>query len=214
MAVKKKIDESYNSWAAQYDSDVNKTRDLESKVARETLGGFTFHHVIELGCGTGKNTVWIAERSNSLVGLDFSAEMLLIAKRKIQSPKVEFRLTDLNNDWGLRDGAADLVSCSLTLEHIQDLTGVFRQAKAKLKPGGLFYLCELHPFRQYVGSQAKFTKGGKTTELAVFVHSVSDYVNAAIIHRLEILELKEWFDEDQTALPRLISFVMKKSTAA
>lgn len=51
------VQQAYNSWAQQYDSNENKTRDLEARSLRETLAPLTFEHCLEIGCGTGKNTV-------------------------------------------------------------------------------------------------------------------------------------------------------------
>ncbi|WP_244915934.1 methyltransferase domain-containing protein [Maribacter polysiphoniae] len=38
---------------------------------------------MELGCGTGKNTVWLLKKAQQIIGLDFPQEMLNIAKEKI-----------------------------------------------------------------------------------------------------------------------------------
>ena len=48
------IEKAYNIWADQYDTNLNKTRDLDMKSTIETLDEFDFSIVIELGCGTGK----------------------------------------------------------------------------------------------------------------------------------------------------------------
>ena len=74
---------SYNSWAPQYDSMDNKTRDLDARATIETLSQFQFKNVLELGCGTGKNTAWLLRRAELIIGLDFSREMHKIAKEKI-----------------------------------------------------------------------------------------------------------------------------------
>ncbi|MFN8165645.1 MAG: class I SAM-dependent methyltransferase [Bacteroidia bacterium] len=72
--------EAYNLWANQYDTNENKTRDLEALSLRETLSQMYFNHALELGCGTGKNTEWLVERVNTLTAVDFSTEMLAKAK--------------------------------------------------------------------------------------------------------------------------------------
>ena len=38
---------------------------------------------MELGCGTGKNTVWLAGRARALVALDFSDGMLTRARERL-----------------------------------------------------------------------------------------------------------------------------------
>jgi hypothetical protein len=94
---------------------------------------------------------------------------------------------------------------------IQRLDFVFDQAYLKLKPNGKFFICELHPFKQYTGSKAKFETENGTEELKVFVHHISEYLDCAKKSRFQLLEIKEWFDEINPAgLPRLVSFVFEK----
>ena len=50
------VEQAYNNWAEQYDSNENKTRDLEAKALREVLADMIFENCLEIGCGTGKNT--------------------------------------------------------------------------------------------------------------------------------------------------------------
>jgi len=76
------IQQAYNSWASQYDTNRNKTRDLEGQSLRETLNAFQFESCLEIGCGTGKNTVWLAEKVKHLTAVDFSGEMLNRARKK------------------------------------------------------------------------------------------------------------------------------------
>ncbi|WP_273274820.1 hypothetical protein [Maribacter polysiphoniae] len=48
-------------------------------------------------------------------------------------------------------------------------------------------------------------------ELEVYIHHVSEYLDAAKKNGFELMELKEWFDEGvENGLPRLISFLFKK----
>jgi ubiquinone/menaquinone biosynthesis C-methylase UbiE len=65
------IAESYNNWASQYDTNKNRTRDLDQKATIASLRNHHFYSVLELGCGTGKNTAWLGENANQLIGLDF-----------------------------------------------------------------------------------------------------------------------------------------------
>lgn len=205
------IKEAYNSWANSYDTIKNKTRDLEKIAAKQTLKNYNFSTIIELGCGTGKNTEWLTEKANSIIGLDFSQKMLNKAKDKIKSSNVKFQQADLTKPWNINDNYADLISCSLTLEHISDINFIFSEAYKKLKTKGIFFICELHPFKQYTGSKAKFEKENKIVELEVYTHNVSEYVNTAFKNNFKILELNEWFDNnDKSDIPRLISFVFEK----
>ena len=205
------IEKAYNSWVSQYDTNENKTRDLDKKVTIKTLSNYEFESVLELGCGTGKNTEWLINRTDKIIGLDFSQGMLDHAARKINSHKVKFKKADLNQDWDIQNNFADLITCSLTLEHIKNLDFIFAQAYLKLKPNGKFFICELHPFKQYSGSKAKYETENGIKELEVYIHNISEYLEFAKKNKLKLVELNEWFDHlNEDELPRLISFVFKK----
>jgi len=207
------IEKAYNIWADQYDTNSNKTRDLDTKSTIETLNKFEFSSVIELGCGTGKNTSFLLKKADEIIGLDFSQEMLNKAKDKIKDERVEFRKADLTAEWNIENNYADLITCSLVLEHIEKLNFIFNQANKKLKNGGLFFISELHPFKQYLGSKAKFETENGTQELETYVHHFSEYLKVANENGFELLELKEWFDEEnKSGIPRLIGITLQKST--
>jgi len=205
------IEKAYNIWADQYDTNSNKTRDLDTKSTIKTLNKFDFSKVIELGCGTGKNTTFLLKKADEIIGLDFSQEMLNKAKAKIKDERVEFRKADLTKSWEIDNDFAALITCSLTLEHIKNLNHIFNQANLKLKKNGLFFISELHPFKQYSGSKAKYETENGTKELEVYIHHISEYIDDAKNNGLEFVEMKEWFDENtENGIPRLISFVFKK----
>ena len=201
--------QAYNQWAESYDSVVNKTRDLEQAAAKSFLEHADFSRVIEIGCGTGKNTVWIASKAHHLIALDFSEEMMKVAKGKVKDDHVEFVQADITKPWDF--GKATLVTCSLVLEHIEDIAFVFEEVSLTLESGGLFYLCELHPYKQLQASRARFEHEGKLIELEYFIHHISDFFQAAQKYSLTCIQLQEWFDDDdRKAVPRLVSFLFKK----
>ncbi len=204
------IAEDYNNWAKIYDNNANKTRDLDKLATIEVLRGISFKKVLELGCGTGKNTQFLLQKNASVTGLDFSNEMLAKAKEKIQDKRVQFILTDLNSDWPTPVKSFDLVTCSLTLEHIADLNSFFKKAHESLAASGYFFVCELHPYKQYLGSKARFEHNGNTTFLEVYKHHLSDYLNAAEKNHFKAIKIQEWFDADQKEVPRLILFLFQK----
>jgi ubiquinone/menaquinone biosynthesis C-methylase UbiE len=201
----------YDQWAATYDEVENKTRDLEKMAGQQVLKPLTPDSVIELGCGTGKNTSWLAEKTNHLTAVDLSEEMMLIAKKKINRPNVIFQHADITQQWTFTDRKADLVTCSLILEHIEDLDLIFKNVADHLKEKGHFYICELHPFKQYSGSKARFETGEGIQVLPCYIHNISDYLEAASGNNLSLVRLNEWFDEnDKTTIPRLVSFLFRK----
>lgn len=200
----------YDGWASTYDTVLNKTRDLEKTACRLTLSKIPFDTVIELGCGTGKNTVWLAKKAKHVTAADFSGEMQAVAKQKVGG-NVTFALADITQTWNFASGKADLITCSLILEHVKDLDFVFREAARHLNIDAHFYVCELHPFKQYTGSKARFENSGGLQVLDCFTHHISDFTLAALTNGFTLIELDEWFDDDdRTAVPRLISFLFRK----
>ena len=205
------IENAYNIWAHQYDTNENQTRDLDKKCTIETLNNLVFKNVLELGCGTGKNTEWLLNKAERIIGLDFSQEMLNKAEEKISDKRVTFKKADLTKDWKIENNFADLITSSLTLEHIKNLDHIFSQANQKLNKNGLFFISELHPFKQYSGSKAQYETENGTKELEVYVHHISEYIDDAKNNGFQLIELKEWFDENsKNGIPRLMSFVFKK----
>ena len=201
---------SYNAWAASYDSMDIKTRDLEGEVLRNTFLNPHYGNILELGCGTGKNTAWLSEKADFVTAIDFSSNMMAIAREKVLAENVTFTEADITVDWPVKPGWANLITCSLVLEHVEDLEVIFAEAARALKRNGKFYICELHPGKQYGGSRARFeTEAGEETPPA-HVHHLSDYLDAAKANNFELLEINEHFDEDdRKKIPRLLSLVFE-----
>lgn len=206
-----RVQEAYDHWSATYDTNENLTRDLDQVATRETLADLRCKSILELGCGTGKNTALLAQISEQVHALDFSEGMLKKAKEKLGSSNVTFSLADITGQWPCADESADLVVCNLVLEHIEDLSFIFSEAFRSLVEGGRFFICELHPFRQYQGIKARFQGDQGTSEIQAFVHHISDFLEAAEKSGLTLEDFREWWhEEDQDKPPRLVSFTFEK----
>jgi len=205
------VKQAYNSWASQYDTNENKTRDLEAKVLRQVLSAISFTNCLEIGCGTGKNTEWLITKAKKITSVDLSEEMLAKAKEKITSPEVEFIQADILQPWNFAKDTYNLVTFSLVLEHIKNLEPVLKEASAALKTGGYVYIGELHPFKQYAGSKARFETSEGTQIVECYNHNISDFIIAGKSCGLELADLNEFFDDnDKTQIPRILNLVFKK----
>ncbi len=206
------VENAYDQWAESYDSMSNKTRDLDLIAAQRSLGHLKFKSILEIGCGTGKNTAWLVHQCDQLVAVDFSEEMMTIAKKKIADSKVEWKRFDISKPWPLPNGDFDLITFNLVLEHVNNLDAVFQQAAERLSPDGMIYVSELHPFKQYLGSKARFETEDGTREINVFTHHVSDFTQALSNAGLNLVTLNESFDKDRQDLPRLLTLVASLTT--
>lgn len=203
------VAQAYDGWAATYDVDVNPTRDLDAEVLRTSNLDVHGRDVVELGCGTGKNTAWLAMHARSVVALDFSPGMLARARAHVPAAHVTFVPHDVRATWPLADATAHVVVANLVLEHVEHLAPVYREAARVLRDDGELLICELHPERQRRGGQAQFTDAtsGDTIMVPAHRHTVAEYVNEGLAAGLELLHLGEWIEDAAPAAapPRLLS---------
>ena len=205
------IQAAYDSWSSTYDQDRNLTRDLDQSITKAAFTHLKFKNTLELGCGTGKNTGLLAEISEAVLALDFSEGMIELARQKTRDTKVEFRVADLTKSWPIKNDLHDLIVCNLVLEHVEDLSHIFKEAFRSLQKGGRFYISELHPFRQYQGGKARFQRGDQVVEVDAHVHHVSDFLQAAAESGLSLKTFNEyWHVDDQGKPPRLAVFIFEK----
>lgn len=202
---------AYTHWSEQYDTNENKTRDLEASVLRKELRGTRFQHCLEIGCGTGKNTEWLAKQAAEVTAVDLTEAMLEKARQKVSAPHVRFLQADILKPWTFASGNYDLITFSLVLEHIEHLQPILEKAAGVLTSGGFIYIGELHPFKQYSGSKARFETAEGMQIVECYTHHVSNFVDAALQSGLSLYGLHEYFDEgDRNGLPRILSLLLKK----
>jgi len=57
------VADAYDRWSRQYDDDQNATRDLDAFVLRQVPLQLAGARVLEVGCGTGKNSAWLVSQA-------------------------------------------------------------------------------------------------------------------------------------------------------
>src|SRR5260370_184789 len=140
------VKEAYTDWSATYDLDRNRTRDLDEQVTKTTLSNSSFKSILEIGCGTGKNTALLAQIGTKVHALDFSEAMLARAKAKLSFDNVTFEVADITQPWPYENRSFDLIACNLVLEHVQGLSFIFSEAARVMIESGQIFVSELHPF--------------------------------------------------------------------
>jgi ubiquinone/menaquinone biosynthesis C-methylase UbiE len=121
--------------------------------------------------------------------------MLTKAKEKINSNTVQFIQADINGNWNFVQQLFELVTFSLVLEHIQNLDHIFSEAAKVLVSGGHIYIGELHPFKQYSGTKARFETEEGLQIVDCYNHNISEFTQAAKKHSFAIIDINEYFDE-------------------
>jgi ubiquinone/menaquinone biosynthesis C-methylase UbiE len=210
------ISRAYTAWSDIYDSNENATRDLDAVLLRAADLRLENAHVLELGAGTGKNTLYLASRARRVTALDLTPAMLKKARARVPDSHVSFIEHDLTRAWPVEAGTVDFVIANLVLEHIADLGQVMREASRVLRPGGTLYLSELHPFRQLKSSQARFTIEGETTFVDAFLHTTSDYLRPALANGFILRDMIEALEDNITVStenpPRILTLRLELAT--
>lgn len=206
---------AYDAWAGDYDGDENRTRDMDAAVLRSRGFDLAGLDVLELGCGTGKNTVWLAERAQSVTAVDFSEQMMAQARARVSAPHVRFVHADLTRPWPLDAAAFDFATANLVLEHVEDLPHVFAEAARVLRPGGRLFVSELHPYRQLAGSQARYTDPAtrEVVRVPAYLHDASEFVLAGLGAGFTLSHLGECRDADaegRSTAPRLLTLELRR----
>src|SRR5207248_8432881 len=91
--------------------------------------------ILDVGCGPGYVSAAAAERGAKPIGLDFSAEMIAIAKKMF--PRIEFQRGDAQN-LPFANASFDRVVANFALLHLADPERAFAEAARVLKSGGRF----------------------------------------------------------------------------
>jgi len=117
---------------------------------------------------------------------------------------------DINQEWHFAANSFDLVTFSLVLEHISNLDHIFEMVAKVLTQGGYVYIGELHPFKQYAGSKARFETNDGIQVVECYNHHISEFTNTAKKHGLDLVYLNEYFDEDQFSIPRILTLLLRR----
>ena len=191
------VQSGYDRWATVYDHDANPLPALDTPIVRAAvhavLPDLYGQQVLDLGCGTGRHALWLAEQGAQVVCLDFSEGMLKQARRKPGAAGVHFIRHDLHEPLPLASADFDLVVSSLVLEHLADLNRFFAEARRVLRLGGHAVISAMHPAMFLRGSQARFTdpNSGELVQPGSLPHSLSAFVMAAVRAGFQLSDLQE-----------------------
>jgi SAM-dependent methyltransferase len=122
----------YARWSTTYDDTGNPVVVAEERGMRPLLDELD-GRILDVGCGTGRHTTYLADRGDDVVGVDQSPEMLARAVAKHDVSEVcQAVLTELP----FADGTFDAVLSALVLTHFPDLDGPITEATRVVRPGG------------------------------------------------------------------------------
>lgn len=100
--------------------------------------------VLDLGCGTGRHTVYLAKRGFDVYGIDISKEGMRIAKEwlKKENLRANLRISSIYKKLPYQDNFFDAIISTNTIHHarIEIIRKAIREIERVLKPRGLIFI--------------------------------------------------------------------------
>jgi malonyl-CoA O-methyltransferase len=146
----------YTAWAPCYDDDGNPLIALEAEAVRDLVGPLDGKTVLDLGCGTGRHTLALAQGGAWVAAVDQCLAMMSAARRKLAGFPVVWARLSLPARLPFRAGTFDPIVMGLVAEHLADLSSVIRESAAVIRLGGRLVVSALHPDRTAEGQRARF----------------------------------------------------------
>ena len=102
--------------------------------------------VLDLGCGQGRNAVWLARQGHTVTGVDQSPVAIGQARRLAadNGVEVDFEVVDIVKDWTPTPEAFDLVVLSYLQLPSEARKVAHAKAATALAPGGTIFLIAHH----------------------------------------------------------------------
>jgi ubiquinone/menaquinone biosynthesis C-methylase UbiE len=101
--------------------------------------------VLDMGCGCGFTSVFLAEyvKDGKVLGVDPSEELISSAKLQAKDvPNVQFELGNVY-DFSISERKFDFIYCRFLFQHLREPEKALRNLKKTLKPGGIICIMDV-----------------------------------------------------------------------
>jgi SAM-dependent methyltransferase len=199
----------YTSFAWAYDLVVPSSGAPQADESARLLAGRKA--IVDVGCGTGRNSLALAEAGFDVVGIDASPDMVAVARKR--APELTFEVADLTS-WQ----AASPFDGALCRGVLNDITeNVERQAAMDslwqlLRPGGLLVL----GVREIERTYARFKREPVITRSAegVFFRAEGEFVGDVVRVRETISSADRRADNEFRMRPWSLTELDERAAAA
>ena len=134
----------FDALAANWDNKEPTSQAMTAKLRQhvDLLALEPGHMLLEVGCGTGKTTGWLATQvvPGRVTAIDFAPEM--IARARDKGIDADFARMDVCHD-GLGCEEYDAILCFHSFPHFRDQPGALRNFARALKPAGRLIVMHL-----------------------------------------------------------------------
>lgn len=107
-----------DDWLNKYDSIINSSKE----------------EIIDLGCGTGNNSLYLFEKGKHIIACDYSDEAMRIVKEHL--PTIKTKQFDMTEPFPFKDNFTDLVIADLCLHYFsnEDTIKILKELKRVIIP--------------------------------------------------------------------------------
>ncbi|MDP9275087.1 MAG: class I SAM-dependent methyltransferase [Chloroflexota bacterium] len=175
--------------------------ELEEPEVDRALGDIKDLDVLDVGAGTGRHAIRLAERGARVTAVDFSEEMLAKARDKPGAAPVRWLVHDVAHPLPFGTNSFDRVLSALVLEHIpiDQLAAFFRELGRVARDDGAIVVTAMHPAMFLKGVSANFRDESGEVRPRSYVATLSDYVMGAIGAGLVVVALAEHSVDERLA---------------
>lgn len=223
------------AYSAENDTSLNNAY-YERPATLALAGDVAGRRILDAGCGSGPLFARLRERGATVTGIDASAAMLELARRRLGTD-ADLRVADLADRLPFNDATFDDVIASLVLHYLQDWGPTLAELRRVLRPGGRLIMSVMHPTAEYCIERLHgrrpdyfstwfgtdtFTANGETIALGLWnrpLHAMTDAFTAAGF-RISVLsepppapQARELFPREYELLATAPSFLFFVLTA-
>ncbi len=133
------------TWNERYARSTSVFGQEPNSLVAEELAGLSPRRVLDLGCGQGRNALWLAAQGHEVTGLDLSDVGIAHARElaEVAGLEVTFEVIDLVDEWQPRE-EYDLVLLSYIQLPAESRRIVHGKAATALVPGGMVLVVAHH----------------------------------------------------------------------
>lgn len=120
---------------------------IERPAIERLIGDPSGLRALDLGCGSGTYSTWLAERGAQVTGLDLSSVMVALAQARARERalEIEFCVADISKPLPFDDAQFDLIFTATALHYVEEIASFFKEVARVMKPGARFVASLLHP---------------------------------------------------------------------
>ena len=186
---------AYDDWHTALGKDDGLTSPWHELVI-DRLGAIAGLDVLEIGCGRGGFTRWLALQSpRLLIGADFSHVAVDLARGLVDNPSAKFQVADICRIPVKAESYDVVISCE-TVEHVLDPAASVRELYRVLRPGGRLILTTpnyfnlLGLYRGYLRAVGRrYTEHGQPVNNFTSIPRVRSWLSRAGFRLVEVTSL-------------------------